>query len=176
MPSPSRKPTTDEQLAAIYREHFSFVWRSLRRLGVPSAALEDLTQDVFVVAARRLEDFEGRSSMETWLFGIAMRVFLTRRRSDWRHSRKLDELALQAEPSEDPISKRDAQHTLHTLLDQLDDEKRAIWVLAELEGFTVVEIAEGLEANVNTVYTRLRAARTQMRKAADKLGAEGSES
>jgi RNA polymerase sigma-70 factor, ECF subfamily len=176
VPSPSRTPTSDERLAAIYREHFAFVWRSLRRLGVPHSALEDLTQDVFVVASRRLEDFEGRSSVHTWLFGIAMRVFLTRRRSEWRHSRKLDELALQDEPSEDPIAKRDAQHTLLALLDELDDEKRAIYVLAELEGFTVVEIAEGLEANVNTVYTRLRAARTQLRKAADRLETEGSTS
>lgn len=136
--------------------------------------MEDLTQDVFVVAARRLDDFEGRSSLQTWLFGIAMRVVMTRRRSDWRHRRKLDELALQGEPSDDPISKQDAQSTLLTLLDDLDDEKRAIYVLAELEGFTVVEIAEGLEANVNTIYSRLRAARTQMRKAADRLDAEGA--
>jgi RNA polymerase sigma-70 factor (ECF subfamily) len=174
VPSPRRKPTSDRQLAAVYREHFAFVWRSLRRLGVPSSSLEDLTQDVFVVAARRLEDFEGRSSMQTWLFGIAMRVVLTRRRSDWRHSRKLDELARREEPSEDPISQRDAQHTLLSLLDELDDDKRAIYVLAELEGFTVVEIAAGLEVNVNTVYTRLRAARTQLRRAADKLDAQGS--
>jgi RNA polymerase sigma-70 factor (ECF subfamily) len=174
VPSPRKTPTSDERLAAIYREHFGFVWRSLRRLGVPRAALEDLTQDVFVVAARRLDDFEGRSSVHTWLFGIAMRVFLTRRRSEWRHSRKLDELAQQDEPSGDPIATHDAQHTLLALLDQLDDEKRAIYVLAELEGFTVVEIAEGLEANVNTVYTRLRAARAQLQKAADRLAAEGS--
>jgi RNA polymerase sigma-70 factor (ECF subfamily) len=110
------------------------------------------------------------------LFGISMRVFLTRRRSEWRHSRKLDELARQDEPSADPIAQHDAQHTLLTLLDGLDDEKRAIYVLAELEGLTVVEIAEGLEANVNTIYTRLRAARTQLRKAADKIAAEGSKS
>jgi RNA polymerase sigma-70 factor (ECF subfamily) len=175
VPTPSSTPTSDERLAAIYREQFAFVWRSLRRLGVPSASLEDLTQDVFVVAARRIDEFEGRSTLETWLFGIAMRVFLTRRRSEWRHSRKLDELARGGEPArEDPIAKRDAQHTLLSLLDELDDDKRAIWVLAELEGFTVVEIAAGLEANVNTIYSRLRAARTQMRKAADKLDVEGS--
>ena len=174
VPSPSSTPTSEARFAAIYREHFSFVWRSLRRLGVPNVALEDLTQDVFVVAARRLDEFEGRSTMQTWLFGIAMRVVMARRRSDWRHSRKLDELARQGEPSGDPIAQRDAQQTLVTLLDQLDDEKRAIYVLAELEGFTVVEIAEGLDANVNTIYSRLRAARTQMRKAADRLDAEGS--
>lgn len=176
MPTPSRKPTSDERLAAIYREQFAFVWRSLRRLGVPNSALEDLTQDVFVAVARRLDDFEGRSSIQTWLFGIAMRVYLTRRRSEWRHSRKLDELAQRGEPSDDPIAKRDAQRTLQALLDELDDEKRAIYVLAELEGFTVVEIAAGLEANVNTIYTRLRAARTQMQKAADRLDAEEGKS
>lgn len=176
MPSPRSTPTSDERLAATYREHFAFVWRSLRRLGVPNSSLEDLTQDVFVAAARQLDGFEGRSSLRTWLFGISMRVFLARRRSEWRHNRKLDELARQDEPSEDPIAKHDAQHTLLALLDELDDEKRAIYVLAELEGLTVVEIAEGLEANVNTIYTRLRAARTQLRKAADRIAAEESKS
>jgi RNA polymerase sigma-70 factor (ECF subfamily) len=180
LPSTQRKPgkprASDERLAALYREQFNFVWRSLRRLGVPEAALEDLAQDVFMVAARRLDDFENRSSMRTWLFGIAMRVVRTRRRSEWRHTRKLDELARHRPASGDPLAQRDAQRTLLALLDELDDDKRAVYVLAELEGLTAVEIAEGLEANVNTVYTRLRAARLQLREAAARLLAnEGAE-
>jgi len=153
-------------LADIYREHFEFVWRSLRRLGVPEHAIEDAAQDVFVVVARRLADFEGRSSLRTWLFGIAIRVVRTRRRSSWRHQRKVDALAREPSPSADPIARQDAQRLLLRLLDELSEDQRATYVLIELEGMTAVEVAEGLGANVNTIYTRLRAARNQLRRAA----------
>src|SRR4051812_45143312 len=66
---------------AIYEEHFDFVWRSVGRLGVDAAAVEDAAQDVFVIAHRRLAGFEGRSSVKTWLFGIALRVSRDHRRS-----------------------------------------------------------------------------------------------
>jgi RNA polymerase sigma-70 factor (ECF subfamily) len=163
-------PDERARLSAIYREHFEFVWRSLRRLGAPEHALEDATQDVFLVAARRLDEFEGRSSIRTWLFGVAMRVVRTQRRTSWRHQRKVDALATAKpdSPDTDPMAQRDAQRLLLALLEQLDDDKRAVYVLAELEGMTVVEIAEGLGANVNTIYTRLRAARQQLRAAAAK--------
>lgn len=166
-----RLPSQRERLAAIYREHLDFVWRSLRRLGAPEHALEDAVQDVFVVAARRLDDFEGRSSVRTWLFGIAMRVVRTQRRTLWRHKRKVEALAASrdpdAAPSEGPPQeRREAQVLLQQLLDELDEDKRAVYVLAELEGMTANEIAAGLGANVNTVYTRLRAARRQLREAA----------
>ncbi|MFO7562801.1 MAG: sigma-70 family RNA polymerase sigma factor [Enhygromyxa sp.] len=172
MPSSAAQTAPDERarLSAIYREHFEFVWRSLRRLGAPEHALDDATQDVFLVAARRLDDFEGRSSVRTWLFGIAMRVVRTQRRSSWRHRRKVEALAAVSgdSPPGDPMAQRDAQRLLLSLLDQLDDDKRAVYVLAELEGMTAVEIAEGLGAKVNTIYTRLRAARQQLRAAAAK--------
>ena len=163
-------PDIRARLSAIYREHFEFVWRSLRRLGAPEHALEDATQDVFLVAARRLDEFEGRSSIRTWLFGIAMRVVRTHRRTSWRHQRRINALAAanSGSPDGDPMAQGDAQRLLLALLDQLDDDKRAVYVLAELEGMTAVEIAEGLGANVNTIYTRLRAARLQLRAAAAK--------
>ena len=170
MPTLAATATPDERevLSAIYREHFAFVWRSLRRLGAPEHALDDATQDVFLVAARRLDEFERRSSVRTWLFGIAIRVVRTHRRTSWRHQRKVDALASANTdaPAGDPMAQSDAQRLLLTLLDRLDDDKRAVYVLAELEGMTVVEIAEGLGANVNTIYTRLRAARQQLRAAA----------
>jgi RNA polymerase sigma-70 factor (ECF subfamily) len=168
LPAVTTAPDERARLSAIYREHFEFVWRSLRRLGAPEHALEDATQDVFLVAARRLDEFEGRSSIRTWLFGIAMRVVRTQRRTAWRHQRKVDALAVAAPPAPDPIAQRDAQRLLLALLESLDDDKRAVYVLAELEGMTVVEIAEGLGTNVNTIYTRLRTARQQLRAAAAK--------
>lgn len=169
LPAINSAPDERARLSAIYREHFEFVWRSLRRLGAPEHALEDATQDVFLVAARRIDEFEGRSSIRTWLFGIAMRVVRAQRRTAWRHQRRVDALAAAPiEAPRDPIEQRDAQRLLLTLLDQLDDDKRAVYVLAELEGMTAVEIAEGLGSNVNTIYTRLRSARQQLRAAAAK--------
>ncbi len=172
MPLPALTPAPDERarFTAIYREHFEFVWRSLRRLGAPEHALEDATQDVFLVAARRIDEFEGRSSIRTWLFGIAMRVVRAQRRTAWRHQRRVDALAAApTDAARDPIAQRDAQRLLLELLEHLDDDKRAVYVLAELEGLTAVEIAEGLGTNVNTIYTRLRVARQQLRDAAAKL-------
>ena len=169
LPAVTTAPDERERLSAIYREHFEFVWRSLRRLGAPEHALEDATQDVFLVAARRIDEFEGRSSVRTWLFAIAMRVVRGQRRTAWRHQRRVDALAAAPLTTGDPIAQRDAQRTLLALLDQLDDDKRAVYVLAELEGMTAVEIAEGLGTNVNTIYTRIRAARQQLREAAAKL-------
>ncbi|EDM74559.1 hypothetical protein PPSIR1_29153 [Plesiocystis pacifica SIR-1] len=165
-----------ERLALIYREHFAFVHRSLRRLGVPEHALDDACQDVFLVAARRLDDFEGRSSMKTWLFGIAMRVVRSHRRSAWRHRRKVDALAAAAPllrpVSERPHARQDAQRTLAQLLAELGEEQRSIYVLVELEGLSAVEVARGFGLNVNTVYTRLRAARAGLRRAAERLQSE----
>jgi len=77
---------SETSFAQIYEEYFAFVWRSLRALGVSRSALDDATQDVFVVVHRRLSDFEGRSSLKTWLFGIACRVAANHRRSRERTS------------------------------------------------------------------------------------------
>lgn len=149
-----------DTLSQVYREHATFVWRSLRRLGVSEDALEDALQDVFVVAARRLAKFEGRSSMKTWLFGIAMRVQRSRHRSRARHDRKLGALAREGRPKpSDAYARQDAQRVLTQMLQQLDEDKRAVFVLVELEGEAVVDVAHALGANSNTIYTRLRAAR-----------------
>ncbi len=154
------RPAPPDALSQIYREHAPFVWRSLRRLGVSEDALEDALQDVFLVAARRLETFEGRSSMKTWLFGIAMRVQRSRSRSRARHDRKLGALAREAGPApDDAYGRQDAQRVLTRMLQQLDEDKRAVFVLVELEGEAVVDVARALDANSNTIYTRLRAAR-----------------
>ena len=149
----------------IYDEHFAFVWRAARRLGVSEGALDDVVQETFLVVHRRLDDFERRSSIRTWLYGIAVRVVRDHRRTLRRKSPHLgaeatDPDSLQAEggPHEARV-RLEAVELLHTLLDTLSDERREVLVLAELEGMAAPEIAEVTGSNVNTVYTRLRAAR-----------------
>jgi len=149
----------------IYEGHFDFVWRVSRRLGVPDASLDDAVQDVFVVVHRRLADFEGRSSLKSWIYGITRRVAKDhRRRRQRKDSGKVpaDDTLVDlksATPSLN-VEKREAIKLLYRLLDELDDDKREVFVLAELSEMTVPEIAEALDANVNTIYSRLRAART----------------
>jgi RNA polymerase sigma-70 factor, ECF subfamily len=152
----------------VYNDYFDFVWRSLRRLGVPEASVDDALQDVFVVVHRRLGEFVGRSSLKTWLFGIAVRVTSDHRRRARRKGghEPLDEAV--ADPAPGPQEKAASAEMLSMLdraLDALDDDRRAIFVLAELEQMSAPEIAEALGVKLNTVYSRLRLARQDFERA-----------
>ena len=148
---------------AIYRSQFPFVWRLLRRLGIHRDSLDDAEQDVFLVVHRRLAEFRQHGDGRQLLAAIALRVARTHRR---RHSRK--ESALEplnaalpstADTPLDVAARRQAAELALKYLDEMDDEKREVFVMAELEGLTAPEIGTLLEVNVNTVYSRLRAAR-----------------
>jgi RNA polymerase sigma-70 factor (ECF subfamily) len=153
----------------LYEEHLSFVWNGVRRLGVPESAIEDVVQEVFLVVHRKLGDFEGRSSIRTWLYGIALRVVQHHR----RHHRRaggvvagdVESLACSTGPSPHESAERSqGVHLLHRLLDEMDDDQREVLVLAELEQMTAPEIAEVTGQNLNTVYWRLRAARQRFER------------
>jgi RNA polymerase sigma-70 factor (ECF subfamily) len=155
----SARPALDD----VYREHFSFVWRSAKRLGIGESSLDDVVQEVFVIVHRRLGEFEGRSSLRTWLFGITLRVARDHRRSAARKSADgsvdLDTLVATSPGPGEALEKADAVRLLHAILDQMDDERREIFVMAELEQLSMPDISETLGINVNTAYARLRAAR-----------------
>ena len=154
----------------VYRDFFSFVWRSVKRLGVRDASLDDVVQEVFVIVHRRLSAFEGRSSLRTWLFGIALRVARAHRRASGRRDPKgeavdPDTLRSTAPSPSESTEKAEAVRLLHTILDELDDERREVFVMAELEELPMPEIAETLGLGVNTAYARLRAARISFEQA-----------
>ncbi len=153
----------------LYDEHFDFVWRTARRLGVPEPEADDVVQDAFLVLHRRTADYDGRTPVKRWLLGIVVRVVSDHRR---RHRRKdapciphaADSdgnvlLASQTPPPSAEAEQAEQVRLLELLLAELDKDKREVLVLAELEEMTVPEIAEILGANVNTIYARLRAAR-----------------
>jgi RNA polymerase sigma-70 factor (ECF subfamily) len=155
-------------LPEIYAQHADFVFRNLRRLGVVESAIDDAVQDVFLVVHRRLGDFEARAQVTTWLFGIVLRVAQSYRRSAMRRRARLSDTPasdieqVPVSTAESPIElleRREASTLLHRLLDELDDDKRAMLVCVELEQMTVPEAAESLGLNLNTAYGRLRAAR-----------------
>jgi RNA polymerase sigma-70 factor (ECF subfamily) len=158
-----------ESFESAYREHFAFVWRALARLGVADAGLEDAAQDVFLVAYRRWDDFEGRSTRRTWIYGIAVRVARDHRR---RVRRKgpgeplPEELASEAPGPDEAWQARRAQALARQLLGRLDDERRELVVLVDLEGLSVPEAAELLGLKLNTAYSRLRLAHQELDRAA----------
>lgn len=149
------------EFAAVYEDHFAFVWRSLRRLGVAEAQLDDAAQDVFLVVYRRLPDFEGRSSLKTWIFGIVLKVVRTYKRTAARKPTEPLEgdVPARASAAEELTDAARAARLVQSLLEELDDAPRAVFVLAELEEMTAPEISAALGVNLNTVYSRLRAAR-----------------
>jgi len=160
--------TDEAAFAALYAEHFSFVWRCLRGLGVAPLALEDAAQDVFVVVHRRLFTFQAESSLRTWLFGIVRRIAYRYRRTA-RRKGPIAELEREPEaPDPGPLERAqevEAAEFVDRFAGHLDDRKREVFVLGILEGLSVPEVAEALGVPLNTAYTRLRRARLEFRKA-----------
>jgi RNA polymerase sigma-70 factor (ECF subfamily) len=159
----AREPLVFE---AIYARHFRSIWRSLRRLGVRDAQLDDAAQDVFVVVHKKLASFDGRS-LRAWLYAIAVRVASDyRREARRRPSATLPETIPDAAPGPGRESElAESVRLLHELLGQLDVRKRTVFVLSELEQLSAPEIAEALGVNLNTVYSRQRAARAEFEAA-----------
>ncbi|MDF2693611.1 MAG: polymerase sigma factor RpoE [Labilithrix sp.] len=151
----------------VYAQHYRFVWRVLRAYGVPPAAVEDVAQDVFVVVHRRLPDFEGRSSVRTWLFRIA-RWVVTHERRRFRarptHEPIDDAIHDEAPGPFEMTARSQALRTLEGILSRMDEEKRIVFVLMDIEEMTANEVADLFQINVNTVYSRLRLAREQFRR------------
>jgi len=159
--------------ADVYQVYFPFVWRNAQSLGVRRAALDDVVQEVFMIVHSRLHEFEGRSTLRTWLSGIALNVVRHHRRSIERKSPHERAALETTDPDDLPSTEPDPSvsaeileqtRLLQQLLATLDDEKREVLVLADLEELTTPEIAEALGIKLNTAYSRLRLAREQFNR------------
>lgn len=154
-------------LEQVYQAHHAFVWRSVQRLGIPSAHADDAVHDVFLVVARRLAEFRSDAQLRTWLFAIALRVAQRYRRTQARQHRKTEALRgatlARVEPSGE--ERRAAADLLHRLLSTLSEDRRAVFILIELEGLTAPEVAEAFRLKLPTVYSKLRAARQDLEQA-----------
>jgi RNA polymerase sigma-70 factor, ECF subfamily len=164
-------------LAAVYAEHHGFVWRVLLGLGVPRNAVEDATQDVFLVLHRRRAELEDRGTTRGLLFGIARRIAPRHRRVQPNR----DALRLVAEPMaprapDESVARRQAAELVTVVLDGLDEDKRMVFVLADIEGLSMPEIAGLLGLKLNTAYSRLRLARHEFHRRVERLrdGSGGS--
>ena len=164
----------------LYDRHFEFVWRTLRRLGVPPADLPDTAQEVFLVVHRRLADFEERAKVTTWLFRISVRAARDRRRrAHVRREVATEEHALEqvVDPSPDAVTaleRADARALLERALSLMDAEQREVFTAFELEGMSGQAIATALEIPLGTVYSRLRLGRERFRQGVSRLVARQS--
>jgi RNA polymerase sigma-70 factor (ECF subfamily) len=143
------------------------VWRSLRRLGVPDADLEDVCQEVFVIVHRKLDTFNATATVRTWLFGIARRAAADyRKRAHVRREKigvpSLLHLTESPEAATSPLELEQARAVLDEILDELDEHKRAVFILFELEEMAMTEVAKAVECPLQTAYSRLAAARKQI--------------
>jgi len=157
-----------QSFAELFREHAPHAGRALRNLGVSEADLPDALQEAFLVVHRRLPDFRGESSLRTWIYGICLRVASAHRKKPHRRREVALELAgeqASARTPHDDAVQRQALVRLDDVLDELDDDKRAAFVLYEIEELTLAEIAEAVGAPVPTVYSRLQAARKTVQAA-----------
>ncbi|HEX6272378.1 MAG TPA: sigma-70 family RNA polymerase sigma factor [Polyangiaceae bacterium] len=173
----SSSRNAEERIRALVETDSEFVWRSLRRLGVSPADADDATQEVFVVAARRLDDIvSGRE--RAFLFGIAARIASTRRRTARRRPEDGEQGLAETfsdDPSPDELSELSrARPVLQQILDSMSDDCRSVFVLAELEELSTREIAEALGIPQGTASSRLRSARETFHAAVRRLAAQNA--
>ena len=166
--------TAPPEFGRVYEEHVRFVWRTLRRLGVPNEDCDDAVQDVFLIVHRKLGEFRPEAPIKHWIFrlsaGIARDHRRRRRRKDPRQHGLTplqgDEEAADTRHGPSELAEQSAAARLiREVLQELDDSRREIFVLADLEQMTAPEIAQVLEVPLNTVYSRLRRARSEFEEA-----------
>ncbi len=155
----------------VYSENFDFVWRVVRGLGIPAGSVDDVTQDVFLVVHRKLDTLESPSALRSWLFGIARRVAKDHRRAAGRRGTHLEldpqrEIDSTKGPHES-AQNRQALLVVERYADGLDEERRALFCLAMVEGLSVAEVAETLGLNPNTTYSRVRVMRRELAELLD---------
>lgn len=174
--APAAAPARDLTVEVLFHQYAAFAWRVLRRLGVADDDADDVCQEVFLTVHRRLAHFEGRSSPRTWIYGICVRVA-----ADYRKRMKTRREVASSPPSpavgahqEDELAVREARALLNRILDGLDDDKRAAFVLYEVEDLSLKEVASALGCPLQTAYSRLQAARREVEEALRRLRAEES--
>jgi RNA polymerase sigma-70 factor (ECF subfamily) len=160
----------------LYEAHVEMLWRNARRLGVGDDAVDDVVQQVFLVVHRRLPEVTMTGSEKAWLFGVLLRVVRDhkrslRRKSPHRFFALTDPETLADDRGHQPdesLARVEAATLVQGWLDALDEDKREVFILAELEQLSAREIGEATGTNPSTVYSRLRAARIELEAAAER--------
>jgi len=174
------EPVTPDRDAfrALYEQEFAWMHRTLRRLGARERDLEDLAHDVFVIVYKKLADYDPSRPLRPWLFGIAFRVVSDyRRRAAFSREAaiapEVADVTPTAPPQEAAVSRGEARDLVLRALDGMDLDQRAVFVLHELDGLSIPEIATTLTVSHNTLYSRLRLARAKFGEAVARLRPRG---
>lgn len=171
------KRVIERRPGAFDEFYYAFVDRVHRQLFTivgPDAEIEDLIQLVFVQVYRRIGSFRGDASIGTWLHRVTVNVALThlRKRKRWFRFEGEDRARLPMpsapEAPDEAFGRREKLQLLHRVLDRVKPKKRIVFLLYEVEGYTLEEISEIVDAPVNTVAARLRAARLEVRRALER--------
>src|SRR3954467_2208522 len=163
---PMRSDASKARLERMFNEHHDFIWRLLRRLGLSTAGADGAAQPVFLVAAERVEDIK-LGSERSFLFGTALRVARSQNRSDrrWVLEEDMDIRRSEAGRPEDLADQHRALDLMGRILDGMTLDLRTVFILSELEGMTMPEVAALVEIPVGTAASRLRRAREAFRAA-----------
>jgi RNA polymerase sigma-70 factor, ECF subfamily len=155
------------ECAALFAEHARYVCRVLKRMGVSERDLDDVCQDVFLTVHRKLAGFEARSSSKTWIYGICLRLAANYRRSA-RHRYEQASSTLSEHPA---AAQHDAAalNDIDRVLTTLSERKREVFVLYEFGELTMPEVAVVVGSPLKTCFSRLHAARRELRAALTRL-------
>ncbi len=175
-----------EVFRRVYESEFMPVWHALRRFGVWERDLEDAVHEVFVVVHRKWSDYDPERPLRPWLVGISFRVASDYRgRAQHRRETVKEEVNVMETPLSTTPKSADAHlqsrqdgDLVHEALKHLDEDRRQVIVLHELEGMSIPEIAQlyestGVTIPINTLYSRLRLAREHFTKAVRLIQAQG---
>jgi len=161
-PATMPQPLFTVEFLVVYAAELGYVWSTLRRLGVQERDLEDVCHDVFVVVFRNLAVYDARRPIRPWLFGISFRVASDYRRSA-RHRREVPgttrEVACSSPPADEVMVRHERQRLVLRALEALELDRRAVFVMHDIDGHVMPDIAAALGIPLNTAYSRLRLAR-----------------
>lgn len=172
-------------IVGVYSNQKDFVWLTLQRMGIPRSDLEDVFQDVFVIAHRRLHTYNRDAKLSAWLYGICLRSVAAHRRRAFRRRERADGTDVsvappgtehwhaQVEAPDERLRELERQATLDTLLGTLDPDHRVVVVMFEVEDHSCQYIAELIGVPVGTVHSRLHTARRKLAQAAARLRHQG---
>lgn len=155
-------------VSTLHARHGDFVFACLQRLGIRGPGLEDAHQEVFLVVHRKLDSYVPSVNPNAWLFGICRRVAAAQRRKAYRKREVLADPDWEIEDidanPEAAFERGEKRRRVERLLDKLDDEKRVVLVMFEIEGIEGDRIAAELGIPIGTVYSRLHGARRDFEK------------
>jgi RNA polymerase sigma-70 factor (ECF subfamily) len=164
-----------QRFHAVFEAEFAYVWTTLRRLGVFERDVEDVAHDVFLEVYAKIDRYDPRRPIRPWLFAFAYRFAsdyrrLARHRVEVLADHDTEEGLARAD---ELLERKDEQRVLLEALEKIEEDRRGVFILHELDECPMNEIASALDVPVNTAWSRLRLARQEFQQAIDRIAKRG---